>query len=163
VPIFTTFKAIFRRWGSARVAHGPIFVFRTSQLFYSSCFIAFVLGIPNGFWPLDRAVGRAYIREIVPSVGVGAIYICYMLYVIYCIGVLVFGPLIRHARSELRAAKPRAEHPVRTSLPAVCSHQGVWVWGVLCFVKFCVLCLGAPECRVLVIGLVWLGPPGPPE
>jgi hypothetical protein len=24
-----------------------------------SCFIAFVLDIPNGFWPLDRAVGRA--------------------------------------------------------------------------------------------------------
>jgi hypothetical protein len=25
----------------------------------SSCFIAFVLDIPNGFWPLNRAVGRA--------------------------------------------------------------------------------------------------------
>jgi hypothetical protein len=35
VPIFTTFKAIFFRRGSARVAHGPIFVFRTSQLFHS--------------------------------------------------------------------------------------------------------------------------------
>jgi hypothetical protein len=58
VPIFTTFKAIFPRWGSARVAHGPIFVFRTSH-----CFMAFVLDIPNGFWPLGMAVGRAYVRE----------------------------------------------------------------------------------------------------
>jgi hypothetical protein len=32
-------------------------------------FIAFVLDIPNGFWPLDRAVERAYIRETVPSAG----------------------------------------------------------------------------------------------
>jgi hypothetical protein len=32
-----------------------------------SCFIAFVLDIPNGFWPLNRAVGRAYIRETVPA------------------------------------------------------------------------------------------------
>jgi hypothetical protein len=32
-----------------------------------SCFTAFVLDIPNGFWPLDRAVGRAYIREAVAS------------------------------------------------------------------------------------------------
>jgi hypothetical protein len=32
-----------------------------------SCFIAFVLDIPNGVWPLNRAVGRAYIRETVPS------------------------------------------------------------------------------------------------
>jgi hypothetical protein len=31
-----------------------------------SCFIAFVLDIPNGVCPLDRAVGRAYIRETVP-------------------------------------------------------------------------------------------------
>jgi hypothetical protein len=27
-----------------------------------SCFIAFALDIPNGFWPLNRAVGRACIR-----------------------------------------------------------------------------------------------------
>jgi hypothetical protein len=32
-----------------------------------SCFIAFVLDIPNGFRPLDRAVGRAYIRETVAN------------------------------------------------------------------------------------------------
>jgi hypothetical protein len=31
-----------------------------------SCFIAFVLDIPNGVWPLNKAVGRAYIRETVP-------------------------------------------------------------------------------------------------
>ena len=36
-----------------------------------SCFIAFVLDIPNGVWPLDRAVGRAYIRETVPSTAGG--------------------------------------------------------------------------------------------
>jgi hypothetical protein len=35
-PLFTTCKAIFRRRGSARVAHGPIFVFRTSQLLHST-------------------------------------------------------------------------------------------------------------------------------
>jgi hypothetical protein len=28
-----------------------------------SCFIAFVLDIPKGFWPLNRATGRAYIRK----------------------------------------------------------------------------------------------------
>jgi hypothetical protein len=28
--------------------------------------MAFVLDIPNGVWPLNRAVGRAYIREAVP-------------------------------------------------------------------------------------------------
>jgi hypothetical protein len=33
-----------------------------------TCFIAFVLDIPNGVSPLNRAVGRAYIRETVPSV-----------------------------------------------------------------------------------------------
>jgi hypothetical protein len=32
-----------------------------------SCFIAFVLDIPNGVWPLNRAVGRAHIREAVPT------------------------------------------------------------------------------------------------
>jgi hypothetical protein len=32
-----------------------------------SCFIASVSDIPNGVWPLNRAVGRAYIREIVPA------------------------------------------------------------------------------------------------
>jgi hypothetical protein len=32
-----------------------------------SCFLAPVLDIPNGVWPLDRAVGRAYIRETVPT------------------------------------------------------------------------------------------------
>jgi hypothetical protein len=33
-----------------------------------SCFMAFVLNmdIPNGVWPLNRAVGRAYIRKTVP-------------------------------------------------------------------------------------------------
>jgi hypothetical protein len=35
-------------------------VFRTR-----SCFIAFVLDIPNGVWPLNRAVGRAYIDIII--------------------------------------------------------------------------------------------------
>jgi hypothetical protein len=35
MPIFTTFKTIFFRRGSARVARGPIFVFRTPQLFHS--------------------------------------------------------------------------------------------------------------------------------
>ena len=30
-----------------------------------SCFIAFELDIPNGVWPLNRAVGRIYIRKIV--------------------------------------------------------------------------------------------------
>jgi hypothetical protein len=61
VPVFTTFKAMFSRQGSARVAHGPVFVFRASQLL--ACFIAFILDIPNGVWPLSRAVGRAYIRK----------------------------------------------------------------------------------------------------
>jgi hypothetical protein len=32
-----------------------------------SCFIAPVLDIPNGVWPLNGAVGRAYIRETVPT------------------------------------------------------------------------------------------------
>ena len=32
-----------------------------------SCFIAFVLDIPNGLQTLDRAVGRAYIRERTPT------------------------------------------------------------------------------------------------
>jgi hypothetical protein len=32
-----------------------------------SCFIAPVLDSPNGFWPLNKAVGRAYIRATVPS------------------------------------------------------------------------------------------------
>jgi hypothetical protein len=32
-----------------------------------SCFIAFVLDIPNGFCPLNRAVGIAHIRQAVPS------------------------------------------------------------------------------------------------
>jgi hypothetical protein len=32
-----------------------------------SCFIAFVSDIPNGVWPLNRAVGRAYIRKTVPT------------------------------------------------------------------------------------------------
>jgi hypothetical protein len=35
--------------------------------------VAFVLDIPNGVWPLDRAVGRAYIRETVPSGGSAAV------------------------------------------------------------------------------------------
>jgi hypothetical protein len=60
-------KAIFFRRGSARVARGPVFVFWTR-----SCFIAFALGIPNGVWPLNRAVGRAYIRKAVPSLVLGA-------------------------------------------------------------------------------------------
>jgi hypothetical protein len=47
--------------------HGPIFVFQSLQLAVDSCFIAPVLDIPNGFLPLDRAVGRAYIRETVPT------------------------------------------------------------------------------------------------
>jgi hypothetical protein len=35
-----------------------------------SYFIAPALGISNGFWPLNRAVGRAYIRKTVPTDGV---------------------------------------------------------------------------------------------
>jgi hypothetical protein len=35
-----------------------------------SCFIAHVLDIPNGVWPLNRAVWRAYIRETVPALEV---------------------------------------------------------------------------------------------
>jgi hypothetical protein len=57
-------KAMFPMWGSVRVPHGPISFFGPR-----SCFIAFVLDIPNGFWPLDRAVGRAYLHEVVASRG----------------------------------------------------------------------------------------------
>jgi hypothetical protein len=32
-----------------------------------SCFIAFVLDKSDGVWPLNRAVGRAYIRKTVPT------------------------------------------------------------------------------------------------
>jgi hypothetical protein len=45
--------------GAARGSH-------TGQFSYfgpPSCFIASALDIPNEFWPLDRAVGMAYIRE----------------------------------------------------------------------------------------------------
>jgi hypothetical protein len=62
-PFYTTLKAIFFRRGSARVARGPVFVFRTPQLFHSIR----VLDIPNGVWPLNRAVGRACIRKTVPN------------------------------------------------------------------------------------------------
>jgi hypothetical protein len=49
--------------GAARGSHTGQFSCFGSR----SCFIAFVLGIPNGFWPLNMAVGRAYIRDMVPS------------------------------------------------------------------------------------------------
>jgi hypothetical protein len=48
--------------GAARGSHAGQF----SCFGPRSCFIAFVLDIPNGVCPLDRAVGRAYIRDIVP-------------------------------------------------------------------------------------------------
>jgi hypothetical protein len=49
--------------GAARGSHaGQFSCFRPH-----SCFIEFVLDIPNGVWPLNRAVGRACIRKTVPS------------------------------------------------------------------------------------------------
>jgi hypothetical protein len=58
----TIFKAILYPYppgGAARGSHTGQF----SCFGPRSCFIAFVLGIPNGFRPLNRAVGRAYIRK----------------------------------------------------------------------------------------------------
>ena len=49
--------------GAARGSHAGQF----SCFGPRSCFIASVLDIPNGVCPLDRAVGRAYIRDIVPT------------------------------------------------------------------------------------------------
>jgi hypothetical protein len=47
--------------GAARGSHAGQF----SCFGPRSCFIAFILDIPNGVWPLNRAVGRACIRETV--------------------------------------------------------------------------------------------------
>jgi hypothetical protein len=66
VPIFTTFKAMFRPKAgqrSARVAYGPTFVFRTPQLavgfiLFSTCVMRRIEQIghthlaANGLWPL---------------------------------------------------------------------------------------------------------------
>jgi hypothetical protein len=49
--------------GAARGSHAGQFACFGPR----SCFIAFVLDIPSGFWPSNRAVGRAYIRGTVPS------------------------------------------------------------------------------------------------
>jgi hypothetical protein len=51
--------------GAARGSHTGQFL----RFGPRSCFIAFVLDIPNGVWPFNRAVGRAYIREAVPTHG----------------------------------------------------------------------------------------------
>ena len=51
--------------GAARGSHAGQF----SCFGPRSCFIAFVLDIPNGVWPLNGAVGRAYLRETVPTWG----------------------------------------------------------------------------------------------
>jgi hypothetical protein len=60
--VFGTSSTLFPRRGSARGSHTGQF----SCFGPRSCFIAFVLDTPNGIWPLNRAVGRAFIRETVP-------------------------------------------------------------------------------------------------
>ena len=50
--------------GAARGSHAGQF----SCFGPRSCFIAFVLDIPNGLQTLDRAVGRAYIHERIPII-----------------------------------------------------------------------------------------------
>jgi hypothetical protein len=62
VPTFTTFKAIFFRQGSARVAHGPIFVFRTSQLFHSTRIGHTLTGSRRWIGPLGGP-GPVYVKE----------------------------------------------------------------------------------------------------
>jgi hypothetical protein len=63
-----------RRRCSARVAHGPAFVFRTSQLLYSPQPRAFApLGIPNGLLPLGGAsVGPLAVSRW----GIGTFQVC---------------------------------------------------------------------------------------
>ena len=55
--------------GAARGSHAGQF----SCFGPRSCFIAFVLDIPNGLQTLDRAVGRAYIHERIPTSSSGPI------------------------------------------------------------------------------------------
>jgi hypothetical protein len=68
-PLLRPYSYSACRQGSARVVGSHTGQF--SCFGPRSCFIAPVLGIPNGFWPLNRAVGdavgRAYIRETVPT------------------------------------------------------------------------------------------------
>jgi hypothetical protein len=109
VPIFTTFKAIFRRRGSARVVHTGQF----SCFGPRSCFIAFVLDIPNGFWPLGRAVGRAYIRiirETVPNQRARAASPCYL-----CVAA------VRSAASE-EVVEKRFTRPPQLAAPRTVPH-----------------------------------------
>jgi hypothetical protein len=95
------------RRGSARVAHGPVFVFRVSDLAVS-CFIVHSTRI--GLWTYlerglaveYRAVGRAYVREIVHNswvlvLGGGWWVVC---------GVLCYGlyRLYRTQSTELQSA-----------------------------------------------------------
>jgi hypothetical protein len=54
------FSPLLRPYSPGGAARGP-HTGQFSRFGPRSCFIAFVLDIPNRFWPLNRTVGRAYI------------------------------------------------------------------------------------------------------
>jgi hypothetical protein len=62
------FPPLYRPYSPAGgAARGSAHTGQFSYFGPRSCFIAFALDIPNGVWLLDRAVGRAYVRETVAT------------------------------------------------------------------------------------------------